>query len=410
MNAPRVLVLSSLFPHAGAPGAGLFVRERMFRVARQVPLTVVSPQPWFPGQGLIRRWRPHFRLPAARRETQQDIAVYLPRYVSLPGVAKSLDGLLMALGCLPLLRQLKKDVGFDLIDAHFGYPDGYAAGLLGRWLGVPVTVTLRGSESRQAQTPALRRRLAATIVRAGRLITVSASLRQLAIELGAPEAKVEVIGNGVDAVRFSPQPQAQARQALGIAADAPVLIGVGTLVERKGFQRVIELLPALRQRHPGLVYLIVGGAGPEGDMSAALRAQVAALGLEQAVRFLGPLAPNQLSLPLSAADAFVLATRNEGWANVLLEAMACGLPVVTTDVGGNAEVVCGPQLGRIVPFGDAAALQCAIDEVLSAPWDRAAIRRYAQDNAWDGRIERLVRVFEALLSPAPAAVTTVAAP
>lgn len=410
MTGPRVLVLSSLFPHAGAPGAGLFVRERMFRVAQRLPLTVVSPQPWFPGQGLLRRWRPHFRPAAPRRETQQGITVRLPRFFSLPGLAKSWDGFFMALACYPLLRRLRRQGRFDLIDAHFGYPDGYAAGLLGRWLGVPVTVTLRGSESRQARTPALRRRLAASVARAERIIAVSDSLRRLALELGAAPARAEVIGNGVDAARFAPRPRAQARAALGIAPGAPVLVGVGTLVERKGFHRVIELLPALRQTHPGLVYLIVGGSGPEGDMSANLRAQVAALGLDDAVRFLGPLAPDELTLPLSAADLFVLATRNEGWANVLLEAMACGLPVVATDVGGNAEVVCRPDLGRIVPFGDAAALQNAISEALRTPWDRAAIRRYAEDNAWDGRIERLIRVFEALLPPAPAAVTTMPAP
>jgi glycosyltransferase involved in cell wall biosynthesis len=167
---------------------------------------------------------------------------------------------------------------------------------------------------------------------------------------------------------------------------------------------VIELLPALRQRHPGLVYLIIGGGGPEGDMGAALRAQVAALGLENTVRFLGALAPDQLSLPLSAADVFVLATRNEGWANVLLEAMACGLPVVTTDVGGNAEVVCRPDLGRIVPFGNATALQQAIDQALVTAWGRVAIRRYAQDNAWDGRVERLVGLFQTLVAASPAPV------
>ncbi|MGK2940203.1 MAG: glycosyltransferase [Immundisolibacter sp.] len=395
MTEPRILVFSSLFPHVGAPGAGLFVRERMFRVARRLPLTVVSPQPWFPGQALLRRWRPHFRPAAPRRETQQGITVHLPRFLSVPGLAKSWDGRLMALACYPLLRRLRRQGGFDLIDAHFGYPDGYAASLLGRWLGVPVTVTLRGSESRQARTPALRRRLAATVAGVDRIIAVSDSLRQLALELGVSPTRVEVIGNGVDAVRFAPRPRLQARAALGIAPDSPVLVSVGTLVERKGFHRVIALLPALRQSHPGLIYLVVGGGGPEGDMSGELRTQVAALGLEDAVQFLGPLAPDELSLPLSAADVFVLASRNEGWANVLLEAMACGLPVVATDVGGNAEVVCRQDLGCIVPFGDAAMLQQALVQALGTDWDRPAIRRHAEDHAWDGRVDRLVGLFQA---------------
>ena len=400
----RLVVLSSLFPHAGAPGAGLFVRERMFRVARRLPLTVVSPQPWCPGQGLIRRHRPHFRPPAARRETQQGVDVYLPRFLSLPGIGKTHDGLSMAVACLPLLRRLKRDPGFDVIDAHFAYPDGYAASLLGRWLGVPVTITLRGTESRLANSPPFARRLRAALAGADRVIAVAGALRDVAVRLGVPPDRAEVVGNGVDVARFAPVPRGEARQALGLPPDAPVLISVGTLVERKGFHRVIELLPALRDKHPGLVYLIVGGSGPEGDMSAALRAQVAALGLGDAVRFLGPLAPDALSGPLSAADVFVLATRNEGWANVFLEAMACGLPVVTTDVGGNAEVVCRPELGRVVPFGDAPALQGALDTALATPWDRAAIRRHALDNAWDQRVDRLVALFQELsTAPVPAA-------
>jgi glycosyltransferase involved in cell wall biosynthesis len=152
----------------------------------------------------------------------------------------------------------------------------------------------------------------------------------------------------------------------------------------------------LCQKFPGLVYLVVGGPGPEGDMGAALRQQVAQLGLGGSVRFLGPLAPDALRLPLSAADVFVLATRNEGWANVFLEAMACGLPVVTTDVGGNAEVVCSPALGCVLPFGDAPALQQALADALHTPWDRFAIRRHAEAHTWDRRVAELLAALHAL--------------
>jgi glycosyltransferase involved in cell wall biosynthesis len=145
-----------------------------------------------------------------------------------------------------------------------------------------------------------------------------------------------------------------------------------------------------------LTYLIVGGASLEGYNRPELEAQVRALGLDGAVRFLGSLAPDALSVPLSAADVFVLATRNEGWANVFLEAMACGLPVVTTDVGGNREVVCRSELGRIVPFGDSGALVAALDQALGQTWDRIAIRAYAETNNWDSRVNILYRVFTEL--------------
>ncbi len=395
-DRPRIVVLSGLFPSSHQPGAGLFIRERMFRVGRQLPLTVVSPVPWFPLQGLLRRWRPGFRAGAPAHESQQGIDVWFPRFFSVPGLFKGLDGLMMALGAWPRLRRLRREGRLDIIDAHFAYPDGYAAVLLGRWLGVPVTVTLRGTEARLAKDPRVAGKLKWALRHASRVFSVSESLRQVALALGIAPGHVRVVGNGVDLQRFSPLPQSEARLALNLPPGAPVLITVGALVERKGFHRVIELLPALRRCFPDLIYLVVGGSSPEGDWSARLKEQVRELGMGDAVRFLGPVAPDELRVPLSAASVFVLATRNEGWANVLLEAMGCGIPVVATDVGGNAEVISSSDLGSIVPFGDPQALQRAIEVALTKSWDTAAILAHAQRNAWDQRVIVLVRELSAL--------------
>ncbi|MBD3811251.1 MAG: glycosyltransferase [Betaproteobacteria bacterium] len=395
-----LVVFSSLFPSAARPAAGLFIRERMFRVAQQRPLAVVSPQAWFPGQSLIRRLRPGYRPPAPALEIQQGIRVYHPRFLSLPGLLRRLDGASMALCCFFLMRRLRRE-GARLIDAHFGYPDGDAATRLGRWLGLPVTLTLRGTEVPHSRNPVLRRQLVRALGAAARVFSVSGSLRQLALDLGVDASKTEVVGNGVDTHVFHPVDRVAARARFDLPDRAQVLISVGGLVERKGMHRVIDCLPPLMARHPDLHYLIVGGGGGEGDLRADLEAQVARLGLSGRVHFLGTLPPDALKWPLSAADVFVLATRNEGWANVFLEAMACGLPVVTTDVGGNAEVVCRDALGSIVPFGDATALQQALDAALDKNWDRAAIIDYAQANQWDKRVAQLLRAFDALLA-APA--------
>ena len=393
---PRLAVFSTLFPNAAEPNAGLFIRERMFRVGRTLPLVVVAPVPWFPFQGLIRRFRPHFRPPVPRIEHQNGFAIHHPRFLSVPGLFKSLDGLLLALGTWPLMKRLKREFGFDIIDAHFAYPDGYGAGLLGRWLGVPLTITLRGTEARLVREPWARRRITAALGRATRIFAVSGSLLELAAGLGIARSKLRVMANGVDTAKFTPEPRARARSSLSLPGEAPVLVSVGALVERKGFHRVIDCLPALRRRFPGLQYLMVGGASPEGDMTAVLREQVQRLGLEDTVRFVGPLAPERLRIPLSAADVFVLATRNEGWANVFLEAMACGLPVVTTDVGGNREVVARDELGTVVEFGDHQALCDALARALSRQWDRQAIQAYARANSWETRIDALTRELVAV--------------
>ena len=393
----ELVVFSSLFPSEARPGAGLFIRERMFRVAQHRPLVVVSPQPWFPGQSLIRWLRPGYRPQAPAMEIQQGIRVYHPRFLSVPGMLRQFDGWSMALGSFLLLKRLKAE-GARLIDAHFTYPDGEAATRLGRWLSLPVTITLRGTEVPHSKIPTLRPRLAQTLKAAAHVFSVSDSLRQLAIELGAAADKTEVVGNGVDTMRFYPVDRAEARSRYGLPENAQVLVSVGALVERKGMHRVIDCLPALLRHHPNLHYLIVGGGSPEGNNHAELTAQVARLGLAGRVYFLGALPPDELRWPLSASDVFALATRNEGWANVFLEAMACGLPVVSTDVGGNAEVVCRDELGIIVPFGDMAALQQALDTALAKNWDRAAILDYARANQWDKRVVQLLRAFEPLLA------------
>ena len=392
-EGPRLVVFSSLFPSTVQPAAGLFIRERMFRVARHLPLTVVAPVPWFPLQALIRLIRPGYRPMPPRREVQDGIVVWHPRFLAVPGVLRTLDGFAMAVGSVLLLWRLKRRFGFQLIDAHFAYPDGYAASLLGRWLKVPVTITLRGTEVPHAQHPGKRRRMLRALASAARVFSVAEALKRHVVSLGADAGKIEVVGNGVDTEIFRPEDKQQARARLGIPLQAKVLISVGGLVERKGFHRVIELLPRLCREFPDLVYLIVGGPSPEGDMREELKRQVKRLGLQQHVRFLGVVPPTDLRFPLSAADVFVLATRNEGWANVFLEAMACGLPVITTDVGGNREVVAQDHLGEVVPFGDAAALEAALRRALQRTWDRERIRQYAVHNGWQTRIDRLLQVY-----------------
>lgn len=399
MSAPRILVYSSLFPFPADPTAGVFIRERMFRVAQHLPIVVVSPKAWSPFDWIIRLFRPRFRPVAPRVEVQQGITVYAPRFFSLPGVLKHWDSTFMAMGSYLTLRRINKEFGFNLIDAHFGYPDGHAAKLLAQRFKVPLTITLRGSERTYAETPSFRSRISAGVRHASKVIGVSDSLRRLAVQLGTPEARTMAIGNAVDSHRFRPLDRAEARQRYGLEATDPVMISVGWLIERKGFHRVIEIMPQLLQRYPRLRYLIVGGATGADNMEAQLRQQVSDLGLEEHVRFLGSMQPDDLKWPLSAADLFVLATRREGWANVFLEAMACGLPVVTTDVDGNSEVVCKPELGVTVPFGNENALLKAVEQALSYPWDHAVIRDHAVENSWDKRVETLRGVFLEVTRP-----------
>ncbi|PPD05281.1 MAG: glycosyl transferase family 1 [Methylobacter sp.] len=396
-KSPKLLVFSSLFPSSVRPNAGVFIKERMFRVGRQLPVVVVSPVPWFPLQQLIRYWKPNFRPQPEPYAEIDGIEVYYPKFFSIPGFFKSQDGFFMAASCVLTLLKIRKNCRFDLIDAHFAYPDGYAASLLGRWFKVPVTITLRGTEVTLSKFPGRRQRILAAIKNASRVFAVAESLKLHVTRLGAQAGKIKVIGNGVDTEVFHPVDKLQARQSLGIDEQTKVLISIGGLVERKGFHRVLEILPELLKSYPDLVYLIVGGDSPEGNIRSRLEQQVESLGLTKQVRFLGAKPSYELKTALSAADVFVLATANEGWANVFLEAMACGLPVITTDVGGNREVVCAENLGTIVPFGDTPALLSALNQALQKQWDSVKLINYARLNSWETRVEVLVREFTELV-------------
>lgn len=397
MLTPRVIVYSSLFPSAAAPNAGTFIRERMFRVARRVPLVVIAPQAWSPFDGLIRLFRKGFRPQGIAHEVMDGVEVFRPRFLSIPGVLKRLDGWLMARSTLGCVRRVQRRFGGTLIDAHFGYPDGYAATWIGRKLGLPVTITLRGSKDQLLIGTDRERGLRQALSSAAGLISVTQSLvADVGRPLGLSADRFSVIGNGVDLARFNAEDRSEARRRLGIAEDAKVLIGVGNLIELKGFHRVIPLLPALRQRFPGLVYLVVGGATGQGDLTDRLRALAREHGVDDVVRLCGRQPQEELRWYYSAADVFALATSYEGWANVFLEAMSCGLPVITTRVGGNPEVVGSPAVGRLVEFWDAQAFGEALEDALARDWDREAIRAYARGNAWDSRVEQLLEVFDAV--------------
>ena len=397
-KTPRLIVFSSLYPSQVRPNAGVFIRERMSKVAAYCPLVVVSPVPWFPLQSLIRRYKPDYRPQPLAYEEQSGIQVYFPRFLSIPGIGRRLDGFFMALGSVAICRRLKTSFAFNLIDAHFAYPDGYAATLLGRWFKVPVTITLRGTEVPVSKIPARCERLLKALQNAAQVFSVADSLKRHVAGLGADADKILVVGNGVDTAKFFPIDKSLARQQWQIADDAQVLVSVGGLVERKGFHRVIEILPELVKNNPRLMYLIVGAGSPEGNIRNRLEQQVETLAMQEHVRFLGAIPADQLHSVLSAADVFVLATANEGWANVFLEAMACGLPVITTDVGGNREVVCDEVLGTVTPFGNVDALLHAVDNALQQDWNRQAIIKYAADNAWDKRVAMLVAEFRKLVN------------
>lgn len=389
-GVPRILTFTTLYPNNVAPSHGVFVENRLRHLVAsgQVSARIVAPVPWFPSAApIFGRYAGYAR--TARRSERFGLAIEHPRYPVLPKLGMSAAPLLLFLATLPLLRRLRAEEDFDLIDAHYFYPDGVAAALLGRALGKPVVITARGTDINLIPRHALPRRMIGWAGRqAAGMIAVSEALRRAMIEIGLPAHRIRMLRNGVDLTMFRATARDETRRALGLAG--PALLSVGHLIERKGHDRVIGALAEL----PGFT-LLIAGDGPE---RAALEALAAAQGVGDRVRFLGAVPHDTLARIYSAADALVLASSREGWPNVLLEAMACGTPVVASNVWGAPELVCDPAAGVLMPALSAEGVVAGVKALFDALPTRDATRRFAERYSWDETTAGQIQLFTEVLA------------
>ena len=375
------------------PYHGIFVENRLRRLlgSGEVASMVVAPVPWCPfASQMFGRYAAFARVP--REEQRHGITVLHPRYALIPKVGMSSAPFLMYASLRDLFAQiLRARFRFDLIDAHYCYPDGVAGGLLGRSLGKPVVMTARGTDVNLLSEYRIPRRLIRwAAAQAAGLITVSEPLRERLIELGAQGSRIQVLRNGVDLELFAPQDRAAARRELGLDADGPVVLSVGSPVPLKGIDLVIRATAALRN-----TTLVIVGEGPE---TTVLRRLARDLYLGERVRFLGAMSQQRLATVYSAADVLVLASAREGSPNVLLEALACGTPAVATAVGGVPEIMRGRAAGRLVHERTPKAIAAALRDLLAAPPARVAVRAYAERFAWGPTTAGQLRLFRSILA------------
>ncbi len=374
----NLLVFTTLFPNPCQPNHGVFVENRLRHLltTNEARATVLAPIAWFPGRSV----------PAPAEEQRHGLRVLHPRWPSIPAIGmRAAPWLLYQAAARTLARLLAQGERFDAIDAHYFYPDGVAATWLGRRFNLPVVITARGSDVTQfPDYPAPRRMILQATRDAAAVITVSAGLRDALIALGAEPGKITVLRNGVDLAMFRPVDRDAARQALGI--EGRTLVSVGALIPRKGHELTIEALTRLPSWQ-----LVIAGQGPERGRLEALAAR---LGVAGRVRLLGAVPHTELAALYSAADLSVLSSSREGWANVLLESMACGAAVVASPIPGNPEVVAAPEAGFIAEARSADAIAACIREWEAGPISRAATRAYAERFSWDDTSFGQLALFE----------------
>jgi teichuronic acid biosynthesis glycosyltransferase TuaC len=388
----KILTFTTLYPDASRPAHGIFVENRLRRLIShgKVQSRVVAPVPWFPGKSAAwGSYAKYARVPTF--EVRHGIEIEHPRYPLIPKVGMTVAPWLMAVA---LKRRISKVIeqgyDFDVIDAHYFYPDGVAAIILGKSLGKPVVITARGTDINLISEYCLPRRMIQWAARrAAGLITVCQALKDRLTQLGIDDKKIMVLRNGVDLELFKPSLD---RTAVGcrLAAGEKMLLSVGALVPLKGHDLVIRALASL----PGYKLFIAG----EGPGHEDLQQLAASLSLTERVVFLGRVGHEELPRYYGAANALVLASSREGWPNVLLEALACGTPVVATSIGGIPEIITKPEAGVLVRERTADAVAAGLIELFSACPDRSATRRFAEQFSWDDTTAGQERLFASVVA------------
>jgi glycosyltransferase involved in cell wall biosynthesis len=387
----RVLTFSTLYPSAVTPSHGIFVETRLRHLIRsgQVEARVVAPVPWFPlKHRLFERYARLAAIP--HKEVLHGVQVSHPRYALIPKFGMSSAPFSLALSSLRTIRRIQEDgFDFDVIDAHYYYPDGVAAALIARKLRKPLVITARGTDLNLVPKYFIPRKL---IQWAGEQadfsISVCKALQDEMARLGMNRERLVVLRNGVDLERFVPIDRRVARQHLGLP-DVPTFVSVGHLVERKGHEVAIQTLAA---SFPQAALVIVG----EGELRTQLERMTRQLGVSHRVTFAGAVPQERLKYYFSAADVSILASSREGWPNVLLESMACGTPVVATRQWGTPEVVSAPEAGVLVDERTSESVAAGIRALLARNPSREATRAYAERFSWDETTQGQLRLFDSI--------------
>jgi glycosyltransferase involved in cell wall biosynthesis len=375
----RVLTFTSLFPNKIQPTNCVFIHQRMSHFARRPgnEVVAVAPVPYAPPWLPSSDYQRISRVPSW--EQIGNLLTYHPRYPLVPGISMPLHGCFMFAGSVRLVRRLHRENKFSFIDAHYVYPDGFAAVLLGKVLGLPVFVSARGTDINLFPTfRTIRPMIRWTLRRVAGAISVCTPLHEAMLQLGLPPEKGCVIGNGIDLERFQRVDSAVARKRLQLPENARILVAVGGLIERKGFHYLIPALAKILPQHPAVKLYIIG----EGPWRKKLETLIVQHGLTGHVQLKGTQPNEELKFWYSAAQVSCLTSSREGWPNVLLESMACGTPAMATRVWGVPEVIVSPDLGIMVDQ-NVDSIAHGLDAALKERWDREKIRRFAGQRTWN---------------------------
>lgn len=385
--AIRILTFTSLYPNSIQPNHGVFVEERMLNLKNtgEISYQVISPVPWFPFLNLIsEKYKKYNKIPY--EEVWNSITVKHPRYLMIPKIGVSFQALSMALCSISAVRKIKANQnGIDLLDAHYMYPDGVAAACISKIYRMPLIITARGTDVNViSEIWYLKPQIKWATRISDAIITVSNALSEKLIRQGVEKKKLHTIRNGVDFDKFEPNNTNKIRSKYNITGN--LILSVGNLIESKGHGIVIEAVKHIPQTH----LLIIG----EGEYQEKLDKLILKLDLQNRVELVGSVDHSKMSEFYAASDFLILMSSREGMPNVVLESLACGTPVITTNVGDTKEVIVNEELGQVLERRSVDDLVNAINKQILKTNHESNIRQYAVNSfSWKTSCNKLKNIF-----------------
>jgi glycosyltransferase involved in cell wall biosynthesis len=384
-----------MFPNPVMPHFGVFVLRRLKAAQKHANITIAHPVPYFPAATLLPKYK--FRKDIPDQYNIEGMDVSAIKYLSIPGICKPLDGYTMYQS---IFNTFKHRFDFDVIDAQLAFPDGYAAALLSAKTKRPFVVTLRGHDINVLpQLPVRGPMVRSVLSKASRVMGVSQSLINEAIKLGADPNKCVAVPNGVDIETFQPMPRELALKTLKLDLNSRYILSVGHLIERKGHHLIIEAIAQLRKdpKFQDVRLIIVGSASVEGNYEPEIKHTIRQHNLENYVILAGAIHPDQLSLWYGASHGLCLASSKEGWANVLLESLACGRAVLATKVWGTPEVIVDGYHGILIDRS-VEQIHTGIIKLLRTEWNENILLQRAKSFTWENSGLNLANNYLAAIS------------
>ncbi|MDF1859076.1 MAG: glycosyltransferase [Verrucomicrobiales bacterium] len=339
-------------------------------------------------------------LPGARKRILERSASdpLSPSFIDVPYIPKfgsRWNDRLMRNRLRPAVFKTIKDFQPDLVLGAWMFPDCCAVSQLAKEANLPSVLIAQGSDLHQyLSNPFRRRKILDAVAESGATITRSKSLQQLLTNAGAQQKKILTIYNGVDTQLFHLGEKGAVRAALDLPQDTPIALFVGNLLPIKDPELLLHAFAKLRRKSQ----LVILGAGP---LDSALKQLAGKLGIAKSIHFAGPQPPEKVALYMQAADTLCMSSKNEGLPNVILEAFASGLPVVSTNVGGVSEVVTTPELGTLTAPSNAEEYAIALNEQLSSKPNRDSIRKQGVAYSWKHACEQYLEIFQRVVTTHP---------